>query len=165
MEIWRKIDGYNGKYEVSTKGNVRSSKQKITKLLKPAKQNQGYYFVSLYNKSIGKCFLVHRLVAMTFLPNLKNHTSVNHVDGDITNNKLSNLEWVSHLENMCHSVKNKIKTSIYTGVSYDIKRKKYMAFIRYNGKGHNLGRYVNEIDAYNARVNFELENNIINRYL
>jgi len=165
MEIWKKINGYNGKYEVSTSGNVRSAKFKTPRLLKPAKQNQGYYFVSLYQKSIGKCFLVHRLVALTFLPNPKNLHSVNHIDGDVTNNKLNNLEWVSQMENMCHSNSNKENTSKYIGVSFDKSRNKYFSYISFNGKSKNLGRFNSELDAYQARVNFEIANNITNRYL
>lgn len=96
-EIWLPIKGYEGKYEVSSFGRVRSlgngiknSKQKV---LSPYKASNGYLRVDLWRNGIGKRFLVHRLVAEAFLPNWFDDPQVNHIDEDKTNNNIENLEW------------------------------------------------------------------------
>lgn len=75
------------------------------KKLRPRVATRGYLTVSLYNCNIYKTFYVHRLMALTFLPQIEGKTIVNHKDGDKTNNKITNLEWMTHRENSLHSVK------------------------------------------------------------
>lgn len=107
-EVWAAIPGYEGLYEVSNYGNVRSLARKTTrgKLLKPyINKYNGYATVSLSKNNRAKTLRVHKLVMITFRPieNLpkgycKDYT-IDHIDGDKTNNRLDNLEWVTQSEN------------------------------------------------------------------
>lgn len=100
IEVWAKIEGYPN-YEVSSFGNVRRG-GKILKL-----KDRRYLSVSLYSKGVSVKFpLVHRLVAKAFIPNPDNKPQVNHIDGNRHNNHISNLEWVTPLENTQHAIKN-----------------------------------------------------------
>lgn len=109
MEVWKDIKGYNGKYQVSNEGNVRSfSKWANGRILKGGKTKgnpQPYKFVALVNgsrKNI-KNHYIHRLVAEAFVPNPHNYPEVNHKDGDTFNNNSENLEWCTHAYNMIHA--------------------------------------------------------------
>ncbi len=98
-EVWASIKGYEGLYEVSNFGNVRSLKYGKIKYLKPAKNQKGYYLVSLYKNGEVKSHSVARLVAMAFIPNPNNYPQVNHKDENKTNNKVENLEWCNNQYN------------------------------------------------------------------
>lgn len=102
-EEWKTITGYNGQYFISNLGNVMSIKYKYPKLLKPRKDNYGYLRVALVSGTkIQEC-KIHRLVASEFIDNPSNKPTVNHKDGDKTNNKVSNLEWATNKEQMVHA--------------------------------------------------------------
>ena len=105
-EIWKDIVGYEGHYEVSNFGRLRSNKPKFYGIMNPSYTNKGYvrYGLSLNNKQI--IFTIHRLVAIHFIPNPENKPEVNHIDGDKQNNNVSNLEWCTHQENMGHAKQN-----------------------------------------------------------
>lgn len=116
QEIWKDINGYEGLYQVSNLGNVRSMDRIVIysdgrkvktkgKLLKPTMRKSGYYYVSLSRNSDCPKFDVHRLVAQAFVDNPYNHPVVNHLDGCKTNNAASNLEWTTHTENIRHAFK------------------------------------------------------------
>lgn len=111
MEIWKDIEGYSGKYQVSNQGNVRSfSRWSNGKILKGGKcGNPGpYRFVALVGegrKDIKNCY-IHRLVAEAFLENPNNYSEVNHKDGNTLNNAVDNLEWCTHYHNMHHALEN-----------------------------------------------------------
>ena len=99
-EIWRTINGYEGQYQVSDKGRVRSLKFGKERILKPVRMPNGYLQVSIYkNGEIKRC-LVHRLVAQTFIPNPYNLPEVNHKDENKENNSVHNLEWCSSKYNV-----------------------------------------------------------------
>ena len=92
-EVWKDIKGYEGHYQVSDKGRVKSVKFGKEKILKPARDTKGYLAVQLCkNGEIKRCF-VHRLVAQTFIQNPNNLPHINHKDEDKTNNSVQNLEW------------------------------------------------------------------------
>lgn len=105
-EIWKPVLGYEGLYEVSNLGRVKSLNWKRTnthKCLYLKKHNKGYKQVELVKDKSSKMFLVHRLVANAFLDNPFNKTQINHKDYDKTNNNVDNLEWCTNSENMKHS--------------------------------------------------------------
>jgi hypothetical protein len=104
QEIWKDIQGYEGLYQVSNLGRVKRVSGKI---LKPENLNKKSYLrVRLYKNKIGKHHLIHRIVAEAFVPNLRNAEEVNHKNGDKQDNKVTNLEWITHKENMQHAFKN-----------------------------------------------------------
>lgn len=118
-EIWKDIKGYEGLYQISNLGNVKSlarqkngnSKSIIDvpeRILKAGINSRGYYTVVLHKNSNPKSTKVHRLVAETFIENIKNSSSVNHINAIKTDNRVENLEWCSHLENMQHARKLKL---------------------------------------------------------
>lgn len=98
-EIWKDIPNFEGLYQISNLGRVKSFRQstKFHKaneyILKPSLANNGYYQVTLYKDTGKKKFLVHRLVAEAFIPNPENHPQINHMDEDPYNNRADNLEW------------------------------------------------------------------------
>lgn len=96
FEIWKDIEGYEGLYQVSNKGNVRTLKWyggTQIKPITPTDNGTGYKKVGLSKQGKQKQFLVHRLVAMAFIPNPNNYEFVNHKDENKTNNVVENLEW------------------------------------------------------------------------
>ncbi len=103
-EIFIPVKGYEGVYEVSNTGKVRSLPRKTSKggELKQATVQGGYKRVSLSNGS-RKGYTVHRLVGMAFLSNPLNKPCINHIDGNPSNNNVSNLEWCTYAENSQHS--------------------------------------------------------------
>ena len=106
-EIWCPIKGYEGLYEVSDQGRVRSLKFGKERILKPIRNTQGYIQVHLCkNGEIKKC-LVHRLVAKTFIPNPNNLQEVNHKDEDKANNFVKNLEWCDRKYNNNYGTRTK----------------------------------------------------------
>lgn len=116
-EIWKDIEGYEGLYQVSNFGNVRSIPRKGTyktvHILKPGKTRKGYFQVILTKNSIGKPFRIHRLVAKAFIPNLNNLPQVNHKDGNKLNNCVDNLEWCTNEYNMKESWRLGLRDNIY----------------------------------------------------
>lgn len=116
MEVWKDIEGYDGLYQVSNHARVRSIDRCIkcsdgkTRRLKgmllspgPNSWNRHYLTVNLSKCGKIKPHMVHRLVADAFIPNPDNKPEVNHIDGNKKNNEVSNLEWVTHQENMKHA--------------------------------------------------------------
>jgi len=165
IEIWVDIQGYDGEYQVSNHGRVKSFKSKNCRYIKFGKNIHGYYFLYLYKKGVGQRFSVHRLVASHFIDNNRGFDVVNHKDGNRINNHYLNLEWVNMRENCCHGemTKNKV-ISKYIGVYYAKDRKKWVARIRYNGKRPQLGRYDTEEEAHQAYLRFIDEHGLENKY-
>lgn len=126
-EIWKDIEGYEGIYQVSNLGRVK----RVTtgRILKGGKNKGGYLGVSLSKNSVISQQRIHRLVAETFIPNQENKPEVNHIDENKTNNKVSNLEWMTAKENSNHGTRNKrvskiksiqiIATNLKTGESQE----------------------------------------------
>lgn len=104
-EIWKDIPGYEGRYQVSNFGRVKSlnydGSRKI-KIMTPYDVH-GYKRVRVFKDKQAISIGVHRLVAKTFIPNPKNKSQVNHIDGDKGNNRLENLEWTDRSENLIHA--------------------------------------------------------------
>ena len=138
MEEWRSIPGYEGLYEVSSYGRVKSLERYKSnnggiqlikeKILKPHNTKKGYLTVQFSNK----IFKVHRLVAQAFIPNPDNLPMVNHLDEDKTNNRVENLEWCNRKYNCNYGSRNirrretLIKNGSWTGLSEkDLGKREY----------------------------------------
>ena len=113
-EIWKSITGFEGLYEVSSLGKVRSLPRYVAcknnsnrfingKILNPSVSHDGYKYVDLSNKCIKYRFKIHRLIAISFIDNPKNNPQINHKDGNKLNNNVSNLEWCTNSENQKHA--------------------------------------------------------------
>ena len=99
METWKSIAGFEGLYEVSNQGRVKSLKYGKERILKPRKNACGYLHVGLHKDGHEKTVKIHRLVAEAFIPNPNNLETVNHKDEVKTNNVADNLEWMSQKDN------------------------------------------------------------------
>lgn len=104
---WRDVTGFEGRYQVSSDGRVRNSKGHI---LTPTNKSDRYNCVRLYSggRKDYVDMLIHRLVAEAFLERPDGDYEVNHIDGNRYNNDVSNLEWVTHRENMRHAVLHRL---------------------------------------------------------
>ena len=105
---WRDVPGFEGKYQVSNGGDVRSlnfHREKRTQILKKYIDRYGYEKVVLRKNGKPHYFTVHRLVAKTFLDNPYGKKEVDHIDCNKLNNNVSNLRWVTNVENLFHSHK------------------------------------------------------------
>lgn len=114
-EIWKDIPEYEGLYQVSDLGRVRSLNYNQTgeiKLLKQSTNKKGYKQISLYKNGKEKKYRVHRLVAIAFLPNPNNYKEVNHKDECKSNNNMNNLEWCTREYNINYgTVRKRISES------------------------------------------------------
>ena len=105
-EIWKDVIGYEGLYQVSNHGRIKSLKFNKERILKPGLNNTGYFIVNLFINNKSKIYKIHRLIAIHFVPNPVNKPQVNHKDGNKLNNHVDNLEWCTRSENMKHAWKN-----------------------------------------------------------
>lgn len=116
MEEWKDIEGFEGYYQVSSLGRVRSLDRMVRSAVKSGYRTSrgivmrqdvgrfGYCRVPLSMKRKTVAYLIHRLVATAFIPNPNNHPAVNHIDGNKLNNAVENLEWITHQGNIIHSI-------------------------------------------------------------
>lgn len=159
IEIWKDVPGYEGLYQVSTFGRVRSYDKEwdfngsIVKkkggIINPKECSGGYLRLYLSKNNVKEDFKVHRLVWETF--NHKTDLHIDHkVEGNKKDNRLSNLQAVSKRYNTAKYHLNRAKTSKYTGVNWDKVRKKWKAGIYINGTIKHLGYHINEEMAANA---------------
>jgi hypothetical protein len=151
IEIWKNVVNYEGLYQVSNLGRVRSLHFGKEKLLKNSLSPIGYYRVSL-NKN-GKTYTrnIHLLVAECFLNHKTDGTVrlvVDHINKIKTDNYITNLRVITNRENCSNRIKE--YTSKYTGVCFWKKRKVWKATIQINKKMINIGCYKTEIEAHLA---------------
>lgn len=161
-EIWKDIPDYEGLYQVSNYGNVKSLSRKMVKgkaiyiskdkILKKSKDSSGYLRVALHKNSNGLQISIHQLVAIAFLnhtPNgYKSKIVIDHIDNNRLNNRLDNLQIISQRENT--SKDRKGGASKYVGVSWDKRDSKYQSKIWVNRKYKCLGVFESEYDAHIA---------------
>lgn len=105
-EVWKDIIDYNGEYQISNLGRIKSFKYNTPKILAPYVNSTGYVMAYLQKGPKRKGFLLHRQIAIHFIPNLENKPCINHRNGIKTDNSLSNLEWCTYSENMKHAFDN-----------------------------------------------------------
>lgn len=148
-EIWKEIPGYEGLYQVSNLGRVRTIERYVTEkngktrikksiIRKFVVSNSGYAQVTLTCKYKMKLCTVHRLVAITFLEKVSGKNIVNHINGIKTDNSLSNLEWCNKSENELHSYRVLNKINIPKGKPNYLSMKKVC---QYDLKGNHIKTY------------------------
>jgi len=119
-ELWKDIEGYEGLYQISVFGDVKSLPKRVfsgsvyywskERILKPIRLGN-YLGVQLCKNGEHKKHYIHRLVAKAFIPNPLNKKEVNHIDGNRYNNNVKNLEWVTRKENEIHAIRTGLKNS------------------------------------------------------
>ena len=120
QEIWKDIHNYEGLYQISNYGSVKSLERKVKntkssyrivkeKILSCGKSSNGYYYIILYKNQNKKIYRIHRLVAEAFIPNPNNYSEVNHKDENKENNNVNNLEWCNHIYNINYGTSIKRK--------------------------------------------------------
>lgn len=168
-EIWKDVIGFEGRYQVSNLGRVRSimtnhgKYQEKIKATYVRSSSCKYEYVQLFIKDKHYSRAVHRLIAEAFVPNPRNKPVVNHIDGDKLNNEASNLEWVTISENHIHAYNTGLrssdtvaehhrgtkvgKSSKFHNVTWDSTRKKWKATLKDKGKMVFQKRFDCEIEA------------------
>lgn len=149
-EIWKDITNYEGHYQISSYGNVKSLKRSKEKLLKPILSSSDYYQVVFIKEKIRRIFCIHSLVAQLFLghvPN-KHELVIDHIDDNKLNNNVNNLRILTNYENRFknHSL---IKTR-RKGTNFDKRYQKWRACITLNKKSIHIGYFKTEDEAGNA---------------
>lgn len=150
--MWKDIVGYEGYYQVSDTGEVRSvdryvydPRMKRNRLLRGQKMKTpvsirrekcgGYPVVNLHKDGVGKVFPVHKLVASSFIPNPYELPTINHIDGNKLNNNVSNLEWASYKDNNIHALRN------------NLRKPRGNRIIQFDKDGNIIGTYKSTCDA------------------
>lgn len=171
QEIWKDVEGYEGLYQVSNLGNIKSLNRYVNsvvgkngkkiingKIIKTTNRN-GYKIVGLSKFNKRKSLAVHRLVCEAFIRKIKSEEVVNHIDYDKTNNNLKNLEIVTQLQNVTHSIKN-MKTMHYKNpcktntnepyITYDKIKQNYRITI--NKKEKRIKNFEEAINYRNKKL-------------
>lgn len=178
-EIWKDIKGYEGLYQISNQGRVKSlqewngnrhsaSYRNRERILKPTDNGHGYLIVGLKKETKRKNHYIHRLVAEAFVENPKKNKYVNHLDYDKANNKADNLEWCSQKENVLYS-KHRMehqknaklpksgykyikKSKVKEGCMYEVSIKTHLGYFYYRSSALLLA--ILRRDKYLREVNY-----------
>lgn len=164
-EIWKDVVGYEGLYQVSNLGRVKSLFRIITqnngqgviykrsvkeRILKQFLNHMGYYVVMLAKDGVNKTLRVSRLVGMAFLPNPENKPEIDHIDGNPQNNNVNNLQWCTHKENSNNPVRKKrLSTSLKgkktrLGIPYSQEAKEMFSKLHIRLRGRKVDQYTKE---------------------
>lgn len=174
-EIWKDVPGYEGYYQVSNEGRVRSLDRWVIykngrerfykgKFFEGSFNNRGYKKLSLSKDGKAEYFFIHQVVAMAFLDHEPNGNTlvIDHINGDKADNRAENLQIVTHRDNTstCHRSDRNSLSSDFAGVNYYKQIDRWRAKIYYNETHIHLGYYNDEEDASNAyqKALGELEN-------
>lgn len=147
MEVFKDIKGYEGLYQISNYGSVKSFKWGKKRILKLANNNKGYLVVTLCKNGIKNQILAHTLVIKHFIENTLNKPFTNHKDCNKKNNYYKNLEWVTNSENLIHAHKN--------GISYAYPKKTYQycsKTLKYLKSFESINQLTNELNYGNNKV-------------
>ncbi len=156
MEIWKDIEDYEGIYQISNLGKLKSFKGSKEMILNPGIKSTGYVATTLCKQST-KYVRIHRLVANAFIPNPENKPCINHKNGIKHDNRAENLEWCTYSENMLHAYKTGLKKHHYIGKT---------------GKDHCASRPIiqysmtgEKIDEHESQMNAERKTGIRHEYI
>jgi len=150
MERWKDIPGFEGLYQISSNGRLKSFKQRCDGRILSCKNSKGDYITTVLcgldvkSRSVS----IHRLVAEAFVPNPENKPEVNHIDHDKQNNHASNLEWVTRKENAHHAIKH--NPSITKGMVRYNRFIRPRTILQYTNCGKLVAEYPNSVDAQKA---------------
>ncbi len=156
-EIWKNVKGYEGLYEVSNLGRVKSLAREDSigrkikeRILKTPPDGSGYAQCNLCLEGKTRNFFIHKLVAMAFLDHKPDGMKivVDHIDNNKSNNRLENLQLISQRQNSSKDKKG--GSSEHIGVTWDKAKSKWMSRITIDGRLKYLGYFTNEIEASEA---------------
>lgn len=161
-EVWKDIPDFEGYYQVSNYGNVKSLDRVITNssgrksIYKGKKRKPSpceYRMIVLSKLGKIKCLKISRLVAKLFVPNPNNHEVVNHIDGQKYNDHFANLEWCTYSHNTLHAFDNNLnkRKNNVPGVFFDPNRGKWASYLYRNSKNIFVGRFESELEAVTER--------------
>ncbi|MQN23664.1 NUMOD4 domain-containing protein [Lentilactobacillus buchneri] len=171
MTEWKDIPNYEHIYQASTDGQIRTAPGKVThnalcaerhwkvRILKPKTDRDGYKRVCLWKNAKENDWLVHRLIAETFIPKVSEKNLINHIDGNPSNNHVSNLEWCTYSENLIHAYTHHLnqENNEIVLVNKKTMEAKYFYSLtqasKYLGKNHGflsvqLKRHIREVGDY-----------------
>ena len=168
-EVWKDIPEYEGLYQVSNLGVIRSVDRVVVDkngvrynrkgvVLKAGKNNSGYFSVNLHKGGKLNSQCVHKIVLLAFVG--KSDLQGDHINEIKSDNRLANLEYVTHRDNVCRHRASRKYSSKYLGVLWDKSRSKWLAQISIKGKKKYLGRFTSETQAAQAYI--EAVNNLTN---
>ena len=152
-EIWKEVPDYEGLYQASNKGNIKNSRRMKPGGKKKRLQNSGYLITDLCKNNIKKTCLVHRIIAKTFIPEVKNKLHTNHKNGIKTDNRAENLEWVTRSENQKHGYKLGLLTP---------RRKAVMQYDKTTDKLIQIYKSITEAGEKNNILISSISNNLTN---
>lgn len=175
-EIWKDIPEYEGLYQISNLGKVKSLERKVKnkngyrivkeKILKNIINSKGYYIVILRKNNKNDLRLVHRLIGENFIPNPNNYPCINHIDGNKQNNNIKNLEWCTYQHN--------IKEAFRLGLNKYTYKKNFNTkyWLGKKGKYHSKSKAIIQYDEHNniikvwdSIIDASRELNICNIYI
>ena len=148
-EQWKDVKGWEGKYQISNFGRLKSILKNKNGKIRSVKNRHGWYLtVPLCCNCHRETVRIHRLVAEAFIPNLHKYPEVNHKDGNKQNNNVENLEWCTRAMNMRHAIKMNPRI-IKNMVNYN-RFLKTKTILQYNLKGDYLAAYPNAVEAHKS---------------
>lgn len=157
LEIYTRIKGYE-QYAVSNFGNLMNVETQ--KFLKQRNDTKGYVIVTISKDGIRKDYRLHRLIAEHFIDNPDNLPIIDHIDGNKSNNEISNLRWATQQTNCQNRKKRENTTSIFKGVYFYKPTKKWKSNIKINSKSIHIGYFDTEIEAAFAYNEYLIENGL-----